>query len=137
MSKEFKFPSVNSIKISEKEIQEYLRSIAKDAVLRRKVMNKLCDEFASIEAKGERVADIVMNAESFSILRKYGSDNFEASTKAHSLKRGYFGMIWGAFVWVQRTANGVSCYPENSKTLLKKFPFIKESKNILKNEDYL
>lgn len=121
-------------KVSEKDIQDFLKEFAAEKIISRTISSHLATAFALIESKEQRVADVIMDANEFCKIRRFSkSDVFDSSCKASELKRGLMGWLWGARVWVQNDAKGIVCYPE--KTIEKKYPFIAESKKILKIKD--
>jgi hypothetical protein len=76
---------------------------------------------------------VVINTQIFSTLRQYNSILDIASYA--ELKKGLIGWMWGARIWVDRNAQEIRCYGENSQEFGKQFPTLSESKKKLKIQD--
>jgi hypothetical protein len=133
---EVDFPSDNKFhKISDKQLKKAIKAFATELVLRNRILETLSDAMYLVEAQDKRVSDIVVSAQIYTELRKYCKDMIDINTFAIELKHGFFGLIFGARLWVQKSATNISCYQENSKELNKKFPFITKAKKLLKIVD--
>jgi len=62
----------------------------------------LADLFASIEIKDLRVDSILMNAYTYSNLRKWGRDVLDIECERENLEKGLMGRIWGAHILITR-----------------------------------
>lgn len=63
-------------------------------------MEVVTEAFALIEANGNRVANIFMNARNFQFFRNAGRDYLPFETQAELLKTGFQGVLWGANVYL-------------------------------------
>jgi hypothetical protein len=87
---------------------------------------------SKVEAIGGTVRDIVVNPNTFKMLRAHGGDVFILHTDYPFLKKGLFGTLWGIFVWVNSEAIGINCFQSGSKELKDMFPKIHEAKEEFK-----
>lgn len=120
-------------KIAKKEIEDFLNNFAKERIISRSIMSYIVTSFALVESKNQRVADVIVDANNFCKLRRYGKDQMLFSEDHQELVRGLSGCLWGARVWIQDGIKGIECYPERS--IEKKYPRIAESKRLLGIKD--
>jgi hypothetical protein len=121
--------------ITKKEIKKFLKSLAIEKIKCQRFLKFFTKGFTTIEhpSNDMRVSDIIMNSQSFMMLRKYAKELFDMTNKTSELHRGLFGYIYGARIWVQAAANNeIFYFQENSIELPKLFPYIAESIKILK-----
>lgn len=62
----------------------------------------LADLFASIEIKDLRVDSILMNANTYSTLRKWGRDVLDIECEKENFEKGLMARIWGAYILITR-----------------------------------
>jgi hypothetical protein len=126
-----KFPEEQILlkkRITKEDVDKVIKEFTTQKVLQNRILNVLADTFQKIEETNKRVADIVVNASNFSTIRKYCKDYFDPTTLASDLKKGLFGYLWGANVWVHKSANDeFFCFPEDSKELKRQFPSLSSS----------
>jgi hypothetical protein len=129
-------------KVTKKElshgIKAYLDSVVTNRIISSRIIGKFADAFAIVEYEDKRVTDVVINSKIYMLFRKHcRGDGFDASTSKKELHAGLFGMMWGARLWANATANvnDICCYPEKSKKLSKDFPLIAKAKTTLKLKD--
>lgn len=118
-------------KITIGEIIDFFTNDIKKSIMKKKAVEVLADLFAKIERHELRVEDIVVNAEYYSLIRKYCNDLIDPSTKKEELQKGFMCKIWGANLWVNKGATEISCYSENCQQLEIDFPGIAEAKKTL------
>ena len=79
-------------------------------------INMIADMFAAIEAKGLRATHLLMNAERYADLRKYGRDVLDIETRAIFLKAGRFANLWAAdvIVWENMPKDEVVIFSDST-----------------------
>ena len=124
-------------KITDKDLKEAIKQMASEEIIKNRVTGIFLEACRMVEADGQdkRVSDVVMNAQTFSVFRKYCKDMLDVSCLAKELKKGLFGNFIGTRVWVHRDAPEIRCYRENSTEFGKHFPLLAESKKALKIKD--
>ncbi len=127
----------NLYKITIKDLKEAMKRVASEEVIKNRIMGIFSEACKTVEINGEdtRVSDAVMDARIFSVFRRYQRDILDVSCLAKELKRGLMATIFGIRIWVQRGVLEIRCYGENSTVFKKDFPFLAESKKILKIKD--
>lgn len=114
--------------ITTDEIETELKSIAEERIKVKRVLAVFSEAMSKVESLGGTVQDIVVDSETFKMLRAHGGDVFELHTDYNFLKRGLFGSVWGIWVWVSSAAKGINCFKNNSEELKKMFPKIHKVK---------
>lgn len=133
-----KFPSDKELyKITDKDLKESMKRIATEEVVKNRIMSIFSNACTAVEAGAEdsRVSDAVMSAQIYSVFRNYHRDLLDVSCLASEIKRGLMATMLGVRIWVQRDVPEIRCYGENSAEFKKQFPFLAESKKILKIND--
>lgn len=62
----------------------------------------LVEGFAGIETHEIRVGSVLLNARTYSEMRKWGKDLLDPETDAGTIKKGIMAMIWGAEITVSQ-----------------------------------
>jgi hypothetical protein len=83
-------------------LKGFNEKIEMKTVLRPLNVSDLADLFAIIEKKDFRVETILMNAVTYSDMRKWGRDTLDISTSKEELQKGLMARVWGAYVMVNR-----------------------------------
>ena len=122
-------PGTDSLSASVEDLIKELVLIAQDNFEKKTITSALSDVFKPVEETNFRVSDVVMDPISFVPARK--AEIIDPETKVLPLNKGLFGTLWGARVWVDKSAKEVSAYRENSKLLPKHFPEIAKAKKAL------
>jgi hypothetical protein len=87
--------------------------------------------FKDIEKENKRVSDMILDASTYHILRKYCKYSIDTFTHPKEIRKGLFGVMWGVNLWVNREATGIICFCENSEELIEQFPSVAEAKKEL------
>lgn len=126
-------PAEDTLKeVTEDQISEVLKNIAIEKIAEQRVLEVFLYAFRVTEGADVIVSDTVMDALSFSMLRKYCRDVLDVCTHSREVHKGLLGVLYGSNMWVCKEAVGITCFCEGSKELGKQFPAIASAKEELK-----
>src|SRR4030042_850428 len=111
-------------KFSKKEIDEVLRALAIEKIKINRVIKSFSEAFSDVEKIEDVVRDVIVDARTFNHLRFHHGGVLEIHTDYKLLKNGLFGSMWGAWVWVDNSVEGIHCFKDKSEELRKLFPKI-------------
>lgn len=125
MIRQQKTKNTNSIqdivttKISKKELEDFIKTEqlakAKNQLITNRIQSFLTTKFEEVEHTNKNVTDVVMSFTEYRALFPYLRlmFQFEPTTKRADLKRGLFGQLWGANIWVRKDFAGVKVYSKD------------------------
>ena len=106
-----------------REKKKIIEKLARESILKRRVLRPFLAVFTEIESQGEKVSDIVIGVDTFNNLRKYAKDEIDINNIPNELKKRFFGSMWEAMIWIApRNPKGVYAFKENSKKFEEMFP---------------
>ena len=108
--------------VTQAEIEGFMKEYAIRKIREKKIREPLLDAFAEIETQELRVSDMVVTPRMFSVLRKHCRDCLDINTNKTLLNLGNFGWMWGANIWVDKSANGIELYSEGNSKFKEKYP---------------
>jgi len=104
-----------------------LEKLARNSILKRRVLAPFLEVFKEVEAQGgehgSRVSDVVIGADTFNDLRKYAKDEIDINYVYKELIKRFMGSIWGAMVWIAPgNPKEIYAFKEDSKKFEELFP---------------
>lgn len=104
------------------EINDFLREYAIDQIKKKKMLKPLLKAFEEVEKNDVRVQHMVCSAKMYNILRKNYRDLLDQNTEKKTLEAGYFGMFWGAMVFVKKDFEGLALFSQDNPEFKEQFP---------------